>query len=80
MVEQEEVAVIARTLRVQVTVCRIDSILEASGWIEVVGIWDSGDDLERIAAELEPARARRWERFGTNPPIGVFEVADELGG
>lgn len=94
---------IARTLRVQVPVDRIDGVLQAyredvrpiharaaglrqhyvlvdrrTGWIEVIGVWDSADDLARIAAELEPARQRLWERFGANPPVGVFEVADEL--
>lgn len=49
-----------------------------SGWIEVISVWDSADDLARIAPELEPARQRLWERFGTNAPVEVFEVADEL--
>lgn len=49
-----------------------------SGWIEIIGVWDSAGDLARIAGELEPARRRLWERFGTNPPVAVLEVADEL--
>ncbi|TFG69080.1 MAG: hypothetical protein E4H24_01775 [Thermomicrobiales bacterium] len=96
---------IARTLRVQVPVGRIDSVLEAyredvrpiheraaglrqhyvfvdrqSGWIEIIGVWDSADDVARIASELEPARQRLWERFGTNPPLEIYEVGDELHG
>lgn len=94
---------IARTLRVQVPVDRIDSILEAyredvrpiheraaglrqhyvlvdrqSGWIEVIGIWDSAADVARIASVLEPARRRLWERFGTSPPLHLYDVGDEL--
>lgn len=94
---------IARTLRVQVPVGRIESVLEAyredvrpiharaeglrqhyvlidrrSGWIQIIGVWDSADDVARVAPELEPARQRLWERFGTNPPLEVFEVGDEL--
>lgn len=41
-------------------------------------VWDSADALARVAAELEPARKRLWERFGTNPPVALFDVADEL--
>jgi antibiotic biosynthesis monooxygenase len=49
-----------------------------TGWIEIVGVWDSPDDVARIAARLEPARRRLWEQFGTNPPLEVFDVADAL--
>jgi hypothetical protein len=95
--------VIARTLRVQVPVDRIDRVLEAyregvrpiharavglrqhyvlvdrqAGWIEIIGIWDSAEDVARVAPELEPARQRLWERFGADPPVHVLEVADQL--
>ena len=49
-----------------------------AGRIEIIGIWDSADDVVRIAPELEPARQRLWAQFGTNPPLDIFEVADEL--
>jgi heme-degrading monooxygenase HmoA len=48
------------------------------GSVVIIGIWDSADDIARVAPELEPARQRLWERFGTNPPVEVLEVADEL--
>jgi hypothetical protein len=50
----------------------------ATGWLEIIGVWDSADDVARIAPVLEPARQRLWAQFGTNPPIDLFEVADEL--
>jgi hypothetical protein len=50
----------------------------STGRIEIVGIWESADDVAAIAAELEPARQRLWARFGTNPPLEIFEVADQL--
>jgi heme-degrading monooxygenase HmoA len=49
-----------------------------TGLIEIVGIWDSADAIARIAPELEPARQRLWESFGSNPPLEIYEVADEL--
>jgi heme-degrading monooxygenase HmoA len=49
-----------------------------SGWIEIIGIWESADDVARVAPDLEPARQRLWQRFGTNPPLAVYEVGDEL--
>jgi heme-degrading monooxygenase HmoA len=49
-----------------------------SGQIEIVGIWDSAEDVARIGPVLEPARQRLWAQFGTNPPLEIFEVADEL--
>jgi hypothetical protein len=49
-----------------------------TGAIEIIGIWDSAEDVSRIAAELEPARQRLWQRFGTNPPLRIFDVADAL--
>lgn len=94
---------IARTLRVQLPVDRIQQVLEAyredvrpiharagglrqhyvlvdrqSGWIEIIGVWDSADDVARVAPELERARRRLWGRFGTDPPLQVYEVADQL--
>jgi hypothetical protein len=44
----------------------------------VVGVWDSAEDVARIAPALEPARQRLWAQLGTNPPLEVFEVADQL--
>lgn len=49
-----------------------------AGTIEIIGIWDSAEAVAHVAPELEPARRRLWERFGTNPPLEVFDVADEL--
>jgi hypothetical protein len=49
-----------------------------SGYIEIIGVWASLADVARIAPELEPARQRLWAQFGTNPPLEIFEVADEL--
>ena len=49
-----------------------------SGDIEIVGIWDSAEAVVRIAPQLEPARARLWERFGQDPPVAVYEVGDIL--
>jgi hypothetical protein len=99
----EDLNVIARVLRVDVTPDRIPDVVEAyredvrpihfraaglrqhyvlvdrqAGRIEIIGIWDSAEDVARIAAELEPARQRLWAQFGTNPPLEIFEVADEL--
>ena len=94
---------IARVLRVDVPVDRIDAVLNAyredvrpihvragglrqhyllvdreTGRIEIIGVWDSPNDVARIAAELEPARQRLWAQFGADPPLEVLEVADEL--
>ena len=49
-----------------------------TGRIEIIGVWDSADDIARIASELEPARRRLWSEFSTDPPLEVFDVADEL--
>jgi hypothetical protein len=95
--------VIARVLRVDVPLDRVDAVVEAyrddvrpihvraaglrqhyvvvnrqTGRIEIIGVWDSAEDVARIAPELEPARQRLWAQFGTNPPLEIFEVADEL--
>ena len=48
------------------------------GHIEIVGIWDSAEDLARVRPRLDPARQRLWSRFGSEPPLGVYEVADVL--
>jgi heme-degrading monooxygenase HmoA len=50
----------------------------AAGRVEIIGIWDSADDVRAIASALEPARQRLWARFGADPPLEIFEVADEL--
>jgi hypothetical protein len=47
------------------------------GWIEVIGVWDSADDLAG-RARARAGKTAPVEGFGTNPPVGVFEVADEL--
>jgi heme-degrading monooxygenase HmoA len=49
-----------------------------SGRVEIVGIWDAADAVAAIAPVLEPARQRLWSEFGTNPPLEIYEVADEL--
>ena len=49
-----------------------------TGQIEIIGVWDSAEDVARIASELEPVRQRLWAQFGTNPGSILFEVADEL--
>jgi hypothetical protein len=49
-----------------------------TGRIEIIGIWDAPDDVAAIGPVLEPARQRLWAQFGTNPPLEIFEVADEL--
>ena len=48
------------------------------GRIEFVGIWESDEALAEVAPELEPARARLWERFGQDPELAAYEVADVL--
>jgi heme-degrading monooxygenase HmoA len=48
------------------------------GRIQIIGIWDSAEDVARVAPELEPARQRLWAQFGMNPLLEAFEVADEL--
>ena len=50
----------------------------AAGHIEIIGIWDSATSVADIAPFLEPARQRLWARFGSSPPLEVYEVADEL--
>jgi heme-degrading monooxygenase HmoA len=49
-----------------------------TGRIEIIGVWDSAEDVARISPELEPVRQRLWAQFGTNPPLEIFEVADQL--
>jgi heme-degrading monooxygenase HmoA len=49
-----------------------------TGRIEIIGVWDSAEDVARIAPELEPARLRLWAHFDMNPPLEIFEVADQL--
>lgn len=49
-----------------------------TGRIEIIGVWDSAEDVARIAPELEPARQRLWAQFGTNPPLEIFEVAESF--
>jgi heme-degrading monooxygenase HmoA len=49
-----------------------------SGAVEIIGVWESLDAVSAIAPMLEPARQRLWAQFGTNPPLEIFEVADEL--
>ncbi len=48
------------------------------GLVEIIGVWDSAEDVARVAPDLEPARARLWERFGADPPLGIYDVADVL--
>jgi quinol monooxygenase YgiN len=48
------------------------------GRIDFVGIWESTDAVAASGPELEPARARLWERFGQDPTLGVHEVVDTL--
>lgn len=49
-----------------------------TGRIEIVGIWDSAEAVAAIGSKLEPARQRLWSEFGSNPPLEIYEVADEL--
>ena len=49
-----------------------------AGRIEIIGVWESVEAVNEIAAELEPARLRLWAAFGQNPPLEIYEVADEL--
>ena len=49
-----------------------------TGVVQIIGVWESADDIQRIGPVLEPARARLWEEFGMDPALEVFEVADEL--
>jgi quinol monooxygenase YgiN len=48
------------------------------GRITIIGVWDSTEAVAEIAAELEPARARLWAAFGQDPPLEIYQVADEL--
>ncbi len=50
----------------------------AAGHIEIIGIWDSSSSVAKIAPLLEPARERLWSQFRSNPPLEIYEVADEL--
>jgi hypothetical protein len=49
-----------------------------TGQIQIIGVGDSAEAVTAIAPLLEPARQRLWAQFCTNPPLEVFEVADEL--
>ena len=49
------------------------------GRIVIIGVWESLDAVQAVAADLEPARERLWSAFGTPPELEVYEVADEIG-
>lgn len=49
-----------------------------AGRIEIIGVWESVDAISGIAAALEPARQRLWSRFGSDPQLEIYDVADEL--
>jgi hypothetical protein len=49
-----------------------------AGRIEIIGIWDSADAVSEVASTLEPARRRLWSRFGSDPQLEIYDVADEL--
>jgi heme-degrading monooxygenase HmoA len=49
-----------------------------AGRVEIIGVWDSAAAVADVAPILEPARQRLWSQFGSNPPLEVFQVADEL--
>ena len=49
-----------------------------AGRIVFIGIWESLDAVQAVAADLEPARQRLWSAFGTPPELEVYEVADEI--
>jgi hypothetical protein len=69
-----------RPIHVQAAGLRQHYVLVArqTGSIQIIGVWDSADDVANVAPLLEPARRRLWDQFGTNPPLEIFEVADEL--
>lgn len=46
------------------------------GKIAFIGVWDSADAVQEVAAELEPARERLWQAFGEAPSLEVFEFVD----
>ena len=48
------------------------------GRILIIGIWESTDAIQAIAADLEPARERLWSALGASPELAVYEVADEI--
>lgn len=48
------------------------------GRVEIIGIWDSADSVSEVAPILEPARQRLWARFGTDPQLEIYDVADHL--
>ena len=48
------------------------------GRIAIIGVWESLDAVQAVAADLEPARQRLWSAFGTPPELDVYEVADEI--
>jgi quinol monooxygenase YgiN len=50
----------------------------AQGRIQIIGLWDSQESLEEVAATLEPARERLWNEFRQTPSLETYEVADEL--
>ncbi len=49
-----------------------------AGRIELVGVWESAEAVAAIAPVLEPARQRLWARFGADPLLEAYDVADEL--
>ena len=69
-----------RPIHVQAVGLRQHYVLvdRVAGHIEIIGVWNSADDVRAIAPALEPARQRLWARFGADPPLEIFEVADEL--
>ena len=58
-----------RPIHVQAVGLRQHYVLvdRVAGRIEIIGVWDSADDVRAIAPKLEPARQRLWTRFGADP-------------
>ena len=48
-----------------------------AGRIEIIGVWDSADDVRAIAPKWNRLGSSLWTRFGAIP-LEIFEVADEL--
>jgi quinol monooxygenase YgiN len=49
-----------------------------SGWMRLVGLWDSQEAMEASLPTLEPARERLWEEYQQTPTLEAYEVADVL--
>jgi quinol monooxygenase YgiN len=49
-----------------------------AGRVVIIGVWESIDAVQAVAADLEPARQRLWSAFGSTPELEVYEVADEI--